>query len=415
MNSYNKAKWILPILLLCLPLSVPCDTILTFHDAVVKTLVLSPKLRIADSEIDEKAGAQLQQSFYPNPVVAYSVENVFGNTNWQGWESAESRYEIAQLVELGGKREFRYQTARLQRYAAEAGFEAKQLLLLNRLLKLFAAVVAAQENLALALDQTEVADEVYRTVAAKVEAGKVSLIQQNKAEIALATAGINLERAKADFSKSKERLSILWGSTCPDFDRVVYPFYEICQPVSVDECLSDLRDNPELVQSQMEHLAARQNLNLEKSLAVPDVTVTLGYKTLQDTGNRGMILGASIPFPLFHQNQGNIRKAKAEALKRHEQYVNLEHVLENRLSMAHTDLLRSYKEAEQIKATVLRAAVQSFELATEGYKEGKFEYLDMLDSQRTLFEVKERYIQALLSYHQSLADIEYLNTHEDSP
>lgn len=58
----------------------------------------------------------------------------------------------------------------------------------------------------------------------------------------------------------------------------------------------------------MEHLAAHQNLNLEKSLAIPDVTVTLGYKTLQDTGNKGMILGASIPIPLFNQNQGNIQK-----------------------------------------------------------------------------------------------------------
>lgn len=395
------------------PLSIFCETILSFDEAVSKTLALSPKLRIAGSEISAKAGAKVQSSLLPNPVLGYSVENVFGNKDWQGWESAESRYEIAQLIETGGKRGYRYQTAKFQYYAAQAGFEARQLFVLNRLLKLFTLVVSAQENYQLAVDQTKVAEEVYKTVSAKVEAGKVSLIQQNKAEIALSTAQINLEKTKAEFFKSRERLSILWGASCPDFDRVSFPFYEINSPRPIEECLLDIRNNPELVRSQMDHNAAHQNLNLEKSLAIPDVTVTLGYKTLQDTGNKGMILGASIPIPLFNQNQGNVQKARAETFKTRDQYVELELALENKLSIAHRELIRAYKEAEKIRSTVLKAATQSFELAKEGYNEGKFEYLDMLDSQKTLFEVRERYIQALLNYHQSIADIEYLNTQED--
>lgn len=398
---------------LCIPGVTFCETTLSFDEAVSRTLALSPKLRIAASEIQEKAGAKTQSALFPNPVAGYSVENVFGNKDWQGWESAESRYEIAQLVELGGKRGFRYQTAKFQYYAAQAGFEVKQLSLLNRLLKLFTAVVAAQENLRLAVSQTKIAEEVYSTVAAKVEAGKVSLIQQNKAEIALSTAKINLRRASVDFAKSKERLSILWGNSCPDFDHVVFPFYEVNSPIPFEECLADLRGNPELLRSQMEHLAAHQNLNLEKSLSIPDVTVTVGYKTLQDTGNRGLIFGASIPLPLFNQNQGNVQRAQAQTIKTQEQYVELELALENKLSIAHKELVRAYQEAEEIRSAMLKTAVQSFQLAKEGYQEGKFEYLDMLDSQKTLFEVRERYIQALLNYHQSMADIEYLNTQEE--
>jgi cobalt-zinc-cadmium efflux system outer membrane protein len=399
--------------ILCFHCSIFCETILYFDEAVSKTLSLSPKLRIADSEVDEKAGLQVQSSLYPNPIVGYSVENVFGNKNWQGWEAAESRYEIAQLIELGGKRGFRQQTAKFQYYAAQAGFQAKKLSLLNRLLKLFTLVVAAQENLELALSQTKIAEEVYKTVTAKVEAGKVSLIQQNKAEIALSTAQINLQKANADFLKSKERLSILWGNSCPDFDKVCFSFYEINLPIPFEECLSDLRGNPELLRYQMENLAAHQNLNLEKSIAIPDVTVTLGYKTLQDTRNKGLILGASIPIPIFNQNQGNVQRARAQTIKTQDQYIELELALENKLSIAHKDLVRAYQEAEKIRSTVLKAALQSFELAKEGYQEGKFEYLDMLDSQKTLFEVRERYIQALLNYHQSMADIEYLNTQEE--
>ena len=108
-----------------------------------------------------------------------------------------------------------------------------------------------------------------------------------------------------------------------------------------------------------------------------------------------------------------MQKARAEIQQTRDQYLELELALENKLSIAHRELIRAYKEAEKIRSTVLKAATQSFELAKEGYNEGKFEYLDMLDSQKTLFEVRERYIQALLNYHQSIADIEYLNTQED--
>jgi cobalt-zinc-cadmium efflux system outer membrane protein len=162
-------------------------------------------------------------------------------------------------------------------------------------------------------------------------------------------------------------------------------------------------------------MAAHQNLHLEISRAIQDVTVSLGYKTLQDTGNKGMILGASIPIPLSNRNQGNIQTARAQTVKAQDQYWELELALENKLAISHKELVRSYNEAEKIRSTVLKSAVQSFELAKEGYKEGKFEYLDMLDSQKTLFEVRERYIQALLNYHQSRADIEYLNTLEEGP
>lgn len=386
---------------------------LSFDLAVAKTLSYSPKLRIANTEILEAAGAKTQSTLFPNPVAGWSAENVFGNKDWQGWEAAESRYEIAQLIELGGKREFRMQTAKFQFHAAEAGFEAKKLGLLNRLLKLFILVVAAQETLEIAWDQAKIADEVYKAVSAKVEAGKVSLIQQNKAQIAYTTAQINLVKAKAELAKCRERLSVLWGALSPDFDRAYYPFYEINLPTPLENCLCDLRENPQLLQSQMKYMAAQQNLKLEKSLGISDVTVSLGYKTLRDTGNKGMIIGASIPIPIFNQNQGNIQKAKAQTVKAQEQYIDLELALENKLSISHTELMRAYREEEKIRTTMLKLAIESFDLAKEGYKEGKFEYLNMLDSQKTLFEVKERYIQALLNYHLSRADIEYLNTVEE--
>lgn len=405
-----NSRALLITLCLLFPVYISSESVLTFEEAVAKTVELSPNLRIAALDIREKAGTQFQTLLYPNPVAAYSVENVFGNKNWHGWNAAESRYELAQLIETGGKRSFRQQRASFQYIASLAGLEVEQLSVLNRLLKAFVAVCAAQENVDLKMRQVKVARDVESAVTAKVEAGKSAKMQQNKAIVALANARIALRRARAAFLKNKERLSVLWGSTCPDFDKVDFPFYDVEAPPSFEACLADVKNNPVLVRASAQHDAARQNVCFERAQRVPDLTLTIGYKTLNDTGNRGFIFGASFPLPIFNRNQGNVYTAKAQALKAEEQYRLLEFTLVNIFSLNYKDWVRAYKEVMQMRTTVLKTALESFELARMGYMEGKFEYLDMLDAQKTLFEVREGYIQALLEFHQSLADIEYLTT-----
>ena len=45
---------------------------------------------------------------------------------------------------------------------------------------------------------------------------------------------------------------------------------------------------------------------------------------------------------------------------------------------------------------------------TKAYQEGKFDYLNLLDAQRTLFDVKKEYIESLAAYHAARIDVERL-------
>ena len=60
-----------------------------------------------------------------------------------------------------------------------------------------------------------------------------------------------------------------------------------------------------------------------------------------------------------------------------------------------------------IQRDVLPAAEEAFQVATEGYRQGKFGFLDVLDAQRTLFETKGQYLDAF-TYHKAVADTERL-------
>lgn len=389
---------------------------LDLDHAIFRALTKSPTLDIAHDETQSKRYEVIQSNLYPNPDFNYEVENIAGNRDWKGWKNREERIFLSQLLETANKRQLRTQAAAYQYYAALVGYNISKLVLLNRVSRAFINVVARQELLKIAEEQAQIAQEVLRIATKKVEAGKAALIQQNKAEVAYSTAIVEINRAKIELRNAKTRLALLWANPCPDFEMADFPFYEIILPISLEQCLADLCNQPEVVQSLYNYSSAYENWKLEKAKRVPNVTFTLGYKREGERTERtkhGLMGGISIPIPIFDQNQGNVGRAHYDMLKTGDQGRQLWLVLESKLAISYADLLRAYEEAERTKNVSLPAATQAFELAQKGYQEGKFEYLDVLDAQRTLFEVREKYIQALIVYHHRQADINYLNSQMD--
>ncbi len=384
---------------------------LDFDTAVRRVLDQSLELNIASYSIKAREGEKKQAALYPNPEFYYEIDSPGATGTRANWVSREDRYTLTQLIELGGKRSNRIKVASYQYYASLIGYEASKLEQLNRLSKIFIDVVASQEMLQLVKEQNQLAQEMLQVATEKLEAGKVSLIQLNKAEITYTVAELNVEKAQAELIAARNHLALLWASTCPDFAFASYPFFEITAPPPLEELLADICQQPELIQSFFDHSAACHQLLLEKAARVPNVSLTLGYT--RDEGIQGFVAGVSIPLPLFDLNQGNIQKAHAEVHKATDQSRQLWLILEAKLVNSYQKHLRYYQEAERLKFGVLKLASNMLELAKEGYKEGKLEYSEVQDAQQALFDIKQRYIQAIVNYHHSRADIDYLNSQTD--
>ena len=56
----------------------------------------------------------------------------------------------------------------------------------------------------------------------------------------------------------------------------------------------------------------------------------------------------------------------------------------------------------------MAGAQKAFDGVNEGYRLGKFGYLDVLDSQKTFFQAKRQYLDSLANYHIAVADVERL-------
>jgi len=101
-------------------------------------------------------------------------------------------------------------------------------------------------------------------------------------------------------------------------------------------------------------------------------------------------------------------EAQYNLIKAEEQRRAAEVKILTALGEAYQKVSSAFLSAQSLKDIVLPGANTAFNATQEGYREGKFSYLVVLDAQRALFEIKRQYLNALAEYHKAKANIERL-------
>jgi len=382
--------------------------VMTLQQAQSLALMKNPGLAAFSLEIRAKEAQAVQAGFLPNPEIGFTIENFGGSRDLRGFQGTETTIQIGQMVEMGGKRLKRRYAATLERDLANWDYEAKRADVLSEVTKAFIEVLTAQERLGLTEELVSLSEQVFNTISARVTAGKVSPVEETKAGVALATVRIELERSKRELEAKRKRLAATCGSTFPVFEKVEGQL-DLLKSIPPAEKLEALiSQNPDIARWSSEMEQRNAVLKLEKSKSIPDPTFSLGFRRLNETDNNAFVLGISIPIPLFNRNQGGVIEAQKRIAKAEENRMRAKLQVLSALSEAYQLLASSYAEAATLKDKVLPGALSAFEAVREGYRQGKFGYLDVLDAQRTFFEAKSRYIESLSAYQKAAIDINRL-------
>lgn len=381
--------------------------VLDLNEAIQCALTGSPTIMIANSEADVQKSEEYQVGLLPNPIFSVEVDGANSFINKRKGTDRDITYSLSQLFELGGKRAARKRIAAFESSLALYELEGVKLDIRNDVTWAVVDIVAAQEYIKLADEQQHIADEIYSSTAAKVQGGKVSPLQEKKANIARITSKLAVEKAIRFLELAKKKLAAICGGALPDFTEVSYPLFEIAPLEDLNHLIARQCNNLEALKWDMQIAAGEQIVVSEKAQRIPDVVVTAGYVQCQDDGD-GVLVGLSIPIPIFDRNQGNICKARQLLNQLYEK--KKEGMLRLRIGLedAYGQLLTAYKEGMAFKEDILSSAKSAFEAAKEEYAQGRNDYLELLDAQRTLFDVQEQYINTLVDYHHKKADVDRL-------
>lgn len=367
--------------------------------AMQRVIAQSPTLLTAETEICIRDAEKEQVSYFINPSLSIESENI-------GTGEKELGVYITQELELGGKRSARARFANTAEYLAYCDYEIAKRDIFTKLRHAFIDAAAAQEKLKIAEDQKRIAEQTQTCASQKVEAGKANPIELLKARISC--NDINRSHAKAASAAFAARIKVaaIWQSGAPDFDTIEYPLDQISQPPTFDMAAASFENTPDYTKQSMRIELTCDGVSLERAKRIPNVAVSTGASGGSEKDDRGMYIGFEMPIPLFDQNGGNIRRAQLErnqAIFQKQEFLN-ESL--SRLQVLCQELQVAYHDVIAIRDVAMPSIAESFEISTQGYQNGKIEYLMMLDAQKTLYEIKGAYIDALAEYHHKRTDLE---------
>ena len=381
---------------------------LTMREALARAIRYSPLLRAASAELDAKHAEVFQAGRLPNPEFEGEIENFAGSGEFQGFKSAETTIGLAQLIELGGKRMKRMEVADLGAALAAWDFEAVRLEVATRTAQLFIDVLASQRRVVILGEFVELNQKFRDSVAERVRAGRVGEVEQQRADVELALAKVQLAEERARLEVFRRQLSLTWGAQQIDFGDAQGSLAMSNHLPDADRLRQHLSQHPDVAR-WTEEMAQREAIHrLAVSQAVPDLTLGASVRRLDETQDTAAVARLGIELPVFDRNRGNVEAAGRRIAQSEYRRQAARNALTSRFIAAYGLLQASEAKLRALQREVIPAAEKANEATEQGYREGKFDLLRVLDAQRSLIQARLDLVNTGAEFHKAKTRVEAL-------
>lgn len=397
------------------PAAASPTTLLNLETAISRAIQGSPALASAKASLSAAEGTERQAGVLPNPEIGIDAENVAGSGPYRGTDSAEYTYSLSQKVEIGGKRSSRRGAAGAERAATAQSLQATRLDLTRDVTMAYGEVLASGEKLKLVESRENLAKEVLANVGQRVGAARDPLIYKNQAEVALATTVLERQKAQRDLTLAQRKLASFWGGAVVTEPLNPTILDATSEPEDLSTYQARLGNNPDLQRLEAVRQARESTLRLEKAQAIPDPTVSVGLRNFRENREQAMLVGMSLPIPVFDRNQGNVSRASAEVQQAEQEARKARIEAEQALHESWQDWQAAHNEATELQKRIVPSAEEALKLSRQGYERGRFSFLEVLNAQRTLAEAQEQQVNAEQRQLNAKATVERLTAVQATP
>ena len=367
--------------------------------------VANPELAAERRNIDLATAALWQAKLYPNPAFVYALEE------WppsRGLGDSKMAAGVSLPLVVSDRIDAATRLAEADREIAAIEFLGRRRTLLSDVKRAFVRVLAAEAGLALAEETRDLARTLRETANERFVAQAVPEMEVLKATVSLARAEADLRVAQKERATAHRALLGLVGATERGDVRLVGELRTEYPPVDLAEAQQRMEESHPLLQAAAKRKeAAQRSLELERTKRWQDWDLDLLGGRSADAE---FILeaGVRIPLPLADTNQAGIRSAEVRSVQADLELDAARNDLLPRVGEAYEAFMTARDVVEIFRSAVLPQATKAIEQTREGYRVGKFEYLDLLDAQRTLAEARVGYTTAVAELNESAATLEEL-------
>jgi outer membrane protein TolC len=329
-------------------------------------------------------------------------------SNFNIGDPDETWYGIGQFFPFPGKRWLRGQISAKAADAAGQEYLAKVREVVASVKSVYYQLFLVHKTIDLHLEHQALLEEFIQIADQKYAVGQVSQQDSLKAHVELSKLHNSLlVQEQEKVSLQAEINALLNRPPRAPLGQPEEPTYQPFPLILEDLQQQALQDQPQLKAAALTIEKSEKAKTLARENYLPDFMVEIQYWDIHAGPNRWMALGKiNLPWIFRAKYDARIRQTAAEENQARADYMTIRNQTLFRLQ----DLFVKVKTSEQLvevyRNGVLPQAEQSLEAARIGYQAGKVDFLNLIDSERTLLDLQLEYFGALVQFWQSVAHLE---------
>jgi cobalt-zinc-cadmium efflux system outer membrane protein len=381
---------------------------LTLEEAVRVALESNPGLRASGAWVDAAAGRAHQAKKWTNPELGLNAED-WPVSNGHGFSDAKQTIGIVQTLPYPGKKSLDKQIGGAGVKVSEAELAVRRTEVVRDVKAGFARVLASERLAEVSNELVAVAESSAATARKRVDAGAAGYQEQLRAEVQLEQARSELADFERGLAVARQAFATVLGR--PELrdarlsgtlaEGANLALLEAHGEVVIDKHPSAAAARAEVERAELEQRRAR----LEP---YPDVKAAVSGGRIGETDQSIIQLGFSVPLPVLDSSKGKKDEARANVNAAEAELASVRQQLQREWANAQKRYRTAAEQVSNYRERLLPKATEALRLVRTGFEEGKFGFIDLVDTQRTAAEARLAYQQKLLEMNIAQAELEAL-------
>ena len=402
-------RWTRPLSLLLLAVVAPPlesqQRALTLGEAISLAQENNPEVRAQAGEVAAAQARLAGASTLLRDNPSFSIAS--GPRSSPAGESRDDNFQVLQPFEVFGQRAARIEAARADLGAAEARLRALRVEVAARAREGFGGALAAEQRARLAEEALAVARQGVSAAEERFEAGAAALLEVNTARVELGRMGRERGEAERRLAEALADLNLLLGV---DPATPVAPHGELEHDAAVPEeaalLAAALANRPELEAGRQTLEAARAEARLAARERLPVPRLGASYSREEESDTRIVQGLLSFEVPLFQRNRAARGVAAARVAQAEAAMAATDRQVRQEVTTALARVEAARSAAAGYASDVVKAMQDNMELATESYRAGKIDFLQLLQIRRQSLDARREHIGVLEELNAAMAALD---------
>ncbi len=389
--------------------NLPQGQPMTLADLERMALEGNPTLAQAEAAIRAAEGRRVQAGLMPNPVIGYAGEELAFRAIG---EKSEHLGFIEQTIPLGGKLSKSRRIFAQEKAQSEQDAVAQKQRILNGVRILYYRALGAQQLVEVRTQLAKLAREAVKITGELFNVGQADRPDAAQIRIEAQRAELDLMMAENERDQVWQELAAVIGNPflkpAPLVGELEKGLPALDQAAMLDQLLAG---SPEIKRAQAGVERAKASVSRAKAEVAPDLFLRGGFgynrellekeiPNARRTGPEAQIeIGLRIP--LWNRNQGGIAAAGAELEMAEREVRRVELMLRARFAASFRTYLNAMRVATRYEQQIVPEAQSAYDTYLRNFRGMAAAYPQVLIAQRTLFQVRAEYVEALVNTWQN--------------